>query len=354
MDTIKRSEAAKLAGTSTGNIQRLESLGDFPKRVQRGEPGSPALYSRREVEQWIFTRRKSPNSQPPTRRLRRIFGRQKRDAQKLSQEHDQLQERYAALVAEHAELEKELEEEEAAELEAKRLLRQTEHLKDKAEATCASLQATLTIAHKHYKALTKQRNKAVADSDKAINSRDTALKKLEDDKTALTDTRTSLKEARDQKHLVSTELEQLRAQLAQPITPPTPLPDGNPPLPPGIGRGHRQRLIEQAKLKRLHKLELRDEQQRQEIANLQALVTNLQALVANLQASARQPHTNDPFDSEWALRVLNAKRADLDDLHADLFGRPPHRQIGVDSLRKKLLKHGGWKLERGKLRRTNG
>ena len=66
MDTIKRSEVAKLIGTSTGNIQRLESLGDFPKRVVKGRPGSPALYCLHEVQQWILTRRRSAERQPQT------------------------------------------------------------------------------------------------------------------------------------------------------------------------------------------------------------------------------------------------------------------------------------------------
>ena len=65
IETLTRSEAAQLAGTTTGNLQQGASRGSAPKPVRKGSPGSPAIYRRSDIESWIEGRRGASSSLNP-------------------------------------------------------------------------------------------------------------------------------------------------------------------------------------------------------------------------------------------------------------------------------------------------
>ena len=179
----------------------------------------------------------------------------------------------------------------------------------------------------------------------AITQRDTSETQLHDMRGQLTRVQDSLSRTLDDKRRLAAELEGLRATLTKPIASRDPLPPVELPQSSTLGREYKKTLLREAKLKRADLVEQENEDLRQEVANLRAIV-------AHFQGHTPQTSDPDPFGVQWAHDVFNAKRDDLDALHDTLFGQPSHPKIGVESLRKKILKHGGWKFSRGKLKRV--
>lgn len=387
LNIITRAEAARIAGTSTSNIQRLESLGDFPRRVQRGEPGKPACYERTQVMHWIRTRRRSSDPQLAPNHLRRLFHNQ-RDANlhlhqqvealnqqrdNLHLQHTQLQDLHAQLQADfdnlqvlHDETQALLTQAQQAQHKLQRLRkRDAEHAKERtdllkleieqlrqglaqqaAQLQQASLNAEQSdklhqalkdrlenVRTLHSKAR-KQRDEARKQRDKARKQRDDAKDEFKDELNAAHDQicalESSLGDAKDA--LNAAEVENLRLQQSHLASHALPTPA---PQRPPVGRGQR---AANATRQRHLELEQTIQQQRAELEQLRALLD--------------QRHTERSAPSRglaWANDILRTSRKALIQLHTDTFGYPPRRDIGIKSLRHKLLNHHGWRHFKGTL-----
>ena len=376
LDIITRSEAAKIVGTSTGNIQRLESLGDFPKRVRRGEPGKPAFYERTKVIHWLRTRRRSSEPQLATHQLRRLFHDQHdtnlrlhHQVEALSQQraqldlqHNQLQELHAQLQTDFNSLQDIHDEAQALLLQAqiagrklqrlrqrdhKRANERTELLKQELEQLqlCIDEQATqlqqasLNTAQcdKRQQTLNAQLERVRTLYDKARVSRDKARQQRNDAKSDLEVAHahicaleSSLEDANTKLHVAENENLRLQQCLKTTHTKPTAQSRRLP-----IGRGQQAKNATRQRCLELEQIVL---EKCTEIEELRALLDERQAKDNAL-----------PRGLAWANDILRTPRKALIQLHIDAFGHPPRRDISIKSLRQKLLNRHGWRYLHGTL-----